>query len=228
MSNKLTFNDINKIASERNHILLTKDLEKNYKDINSLIELNCLTCNTMFKTTLRSYKNAKKTGCPNCKKIIVSNTHKGKIVSNETRILIGEKAKKRPGSLTNVVGKNHPRYKGGYGRDKNNRSNLDYVWINGVKKLCNKTFVLTGVKTHLICHHLEGWNHCLEKRYDISNGVCLSKDVHSKFHNNYGYGNNTETQFTEFCQKYYNIDWSILKENLWQSSAKLSSETITD
>lgn len=67
-------------------------------------------------------KPQKKTGCPECKKIKTSQTHKGKILSNKTRALIGEKASQRTGSLKNKFGENHPCFKGGYGRDKKTRS----------------------------------------------------------------------------------------------------------
>jgi hypothetical protein len=126
--------------------------------------------------------------------------------------LIAQKAKGRPGSLLNVTGKNHPSYKGGYGRDKNERSTLDYSWINAIKKVFNKTCVLSRVKTNLVCHHLDGWNLFPERRYDISNGVCIQKDLHKEFHNLYGYGNNTEAQFAEYCKIKHNVDWYLLKE----------------
>lgn len=224
MSKKITKKQIMLLASERNHELLEIDFEEKYKDINSRVEFKCLTCKTTFETSVRSYKNAKKTGCPNCKKIMTSKTHKGKVIREETRALIGEKASQRAGSLKGQFGSNHPRYKGGYARDFQNPSSLDYVWKNAIKKLYKNTCVLTGVKTNLVCHHLESWNNCPERRYDISNGVLIAKIVHNQFHTEYHFGNNTETQFAEFCKKYYNVDWLILKENFWQSSAKLSSE----
>lgn len=179
------------------------------------MKFKCLTCNTDFNTTVKSYKNAKKTGCPNCKKLIASKTHTNKIVSEKTRALIGQKAHQRPGSLLNVTGENHPRFKGGYARDQVNRSTKDYLWLNGVKKLCKNTCVLTGTTTNLVCHHLEAWNSCPERRYDITNGVCINKVIHKEFHDLYHYGNNTEAQFAEFCQIKYNVDWYALKIKIY-------------
>ena len=34
--------------------------------------------------------------------------------------------------------------------------------------------------------------------------ICISKDVHTQFHNEYGYGDNTPSQWNEFVSKYYN------------------------
>lgn len=34
-------------------------------------------------------------------------------------------------------------------------------------------------------------------------GICLAEDVHKKFHNLYGYGNNTVAQFKDFVQSFY-------------------------
>ena len=120
------------------------------------MKFKCLTCHANFETTVHSYKNAKKTGCPTCKQLITSKTHSGKIISKETRLLIGQKASQRPGSLLGVTGENHPRFSGGYGRDFNNRSTLDYKWINEIKHLFQRSCALTGSKTELVCHHLEG------------------------------------------------------------------------
>lgn len=214
MSKKLTRIDIEQLASERNHILLNaENFDATYKNVNSEINMYCNTCGLNFNSTVHRYKNSKKTGCPNCKKIKTSLTHKDKQVSEETRKLIGEKASKRPGSLTKKFGEEHPRWKGGYGRDKNNRSTNDYIWINAVKAVYNKTCVLTGKKTNLHVHHLEGWNSAPDRRYDITNGVVLHKEVHLAFHAEYKYGNNTENQFAEFCNKRYNLNWFELKNS---------------
>ena len=42
----------------------------------------------------------------------------------------------------------------------------------------------------------------LQDSYDST--ICIHKDVHVKFHNEYGYGNNTSTQWKEFLNKYFN------------------------
>lgn len=39
---------------------------------------------------------------------------------------------------------------------------------------------------------------CLELHYKYGLGVCLTNDMHDKFHTIYGYGNNTPKQFDEF------------------------------
>lgn len=99
MSNKLTKEQLIELAAKRNHTLICTDFDKEYNNVYSQLRFRCLTCSTEFETRVNSYKNAKKTGCPGCKKITTSQTHKGKIVSQETRALIGKKASERPGFL---------------------------------------------------------------------------------------------------------------------------------
>ncbi len=218
MSKRLTKTEIENLALTRNHVLITPNFEEVYKSVKSTLTFQCLTCQSTFECTVHSYKNAKKTGCPECKKVKVSETHKGKILSKETRSLIGEKASQRTGSLTNKFGENHPRFKGGYGRDKKTRSTADYCWINGIKKLYNRTCVLTGAKTNLECHHLDSWNNVIDRRYDLTNGVLIASEIHDAFHKTYGYGNNTEAQFAEFCKNRYNADWFEMKQKIFNES----------
>jgi hypothetical protein len=100
MSQKLTKAHIEDLASNRNHVLITSNFEEVYKSVKSILTFKCLTCQSTFQCTVHSYKNAKKTGCSECKKVKTSQTHKGKILSNETRALIGKKASQRPGELS--------------------------------------------------------------------------------------------------------------------------------
>jgi len=214
MTKKLTQAELEQLAKERNHALICSDFSNEYKNVHSTMKFRCLTCNTEFKSTVHSYKNAKKTGCPTCKKESISTAQTNKIVSEQTRKLIGTKVSARPGSLVNVKGENHPRYKGGYGRDTTRPSTVDYEWMNAVKKRCNFSCVITGSKTNIVCHHLEAWNSRPELRYVISNGICLRRDLHKEFHDLYKYGNNTEEQFADYCQKKHSIDWYKLKKKL--------------
>nr|AWX53464.1 hypothetical protein [Scotinosphaera sp. NIES-154] len=217
MSNKLTKTQIENLAFSRNHLLITPNFTEVYKNVKSVLTFECLTCHSTFECSVHSYKNARKTGCPECKKIKTSQTHKGKILSNETRALIGEKASQRTGSLKNRFGENHPCFKGGYGRDKKTRSTLDYCWINGIKKLYNRKCVLTETKTNLECHHLDSWNQAIDRRHDLKNGVLITHEIHKTFHKTYGYGNNTEAQFSAFCKNVYNVDWFEMKKQFWSS-----------
>ena len=54
---------------------------------------------------------------------------------------------------------------------------------------------------NLVAHHLEGYNWCIEKRFDVDNGVVLCDKCHKLFHKEYGYGNNTKEQFNIFLKK---------------------------
>lgn len=52
----------------------------------------------------------------------------------------------------------------------------------------------------LNAHHLDGYNWCVERRFDISNGITLCEECHKEFHRQFGYKNNTEQQFEEFMR----------------------------
>lgn len=140
------------------------------------------------------------------------------MLSEETKSKIGAQNSQKIGSLTGKTGEQHPRYKGGYARDLTQKSHADYAWINGVKSLYGRVCVLTKSKTDIVVHHLDGWNMFeappTDKRYDITNGVTLSRQVHKQFHVEYGFGNNTEEQFAEFCQKNYGFDWFAFKRSI--------------
>lgn len=55
-----------------------------------------------------------------------------------------------------------------------------------------------------IVHHLDGWDWCYSGRYDPNNCVLVCSECHKRFHNIYGYGQNTRYQFDSFLRLYYN------------------------
>jgi hypothetical protein len=97
MSKKTSKEDIMKLAAERNQELINSDkFDEIYQNVDPKMDF-CCVCKTScagntFSTPIRSYKNAKKTGCPECQKAVTSETHTGKEVSAETRAKIGKKA----------------------------------------------------------------------------------------------------------------------------------------
>ena len=174
--------------------------------------LQCQTCLTQWSPTVHSYLNSKKTGCPGCKKLAISKAQTKKKVSEWTKKLIGEKASQRPGSLKGVTGPDHPAYKGGMARDLKNPSTADYIWKSSIRKLFQGKCALTGIKHNLVAHHLNGFNRFPEQRYDLRTGVLITQNLHKLFHDSYGYGNNTEHQWAEFCKTHYDVNWDELKQ----------------
>lgn len=59
-------------------------------------------------------------------------------------------------------------------------------------------------------HHLDGYDWCVERRTDDTNGVTLCKSCHLNFHVKYGRGNNTQEQFEEW------IGYSIEKLDVYE------------
>lgn len=131
------------------------------------------------------------------------------MVSPQTRQKISKKATGRKGSLKGVYGKNHPAFKGTPSRDFHNPSTDYYIWINAVRERVGRYCCVAGSKKDLVVHHLYGWNAYPDLRYDITNGIVLTKQIHKEFHDKYGYGNNTKEQFIHFLKEHYNMEISI-------------------
>ena len=94
--------------------------------------------------------------------------------------------------------------------NKTRHNSLEYrKWMRDVFRKDNYTCALTGIrgKGNIVAHHLDGWNWCIEKRYDISNGITLRKEIHELFHKIYGLGDNTKEQFEEFKIRYLNKEF---------------------
>ena len=80
------------------------------------------------------------------------------------------------------------------------RNSIEYdEWRWAVyKRDGNKCRVCKERKDPMVAHHLDGFNLFPEKRFDVNNGVTLCDKHHISFHTNYGFGNNTKSQFEEY------------------------------
>lgn len=215
MSHRLTQADITPVCESRNHKILDFS---SYTGVKSKVQFQCFTCGNSFTTSVTSYLNSKKTGCPHCKKISISFHQRGKEVSPETCKKLSIKAKGRKGTLKDRFGPDHPAFKGNLGRDFKNLSYVYYQWRNQVKAIFDRKCPFTG-SAKVAVHHLDSWDWCEEKRYEVSNGICISWDLHKQFHDTYGYGNNTQEQFWEFVETQFGTAISSqVQSTLWKGS----------
>nr|YP_009184751.1 putative DNA endonuclease [Oogamochlamys gigantea]ALO62838.1 putative DNA endonuclease [Oogamochlamys gigantea] len=120
---------------------------------------------------------------------------------------VSKKLKGRPSPKKGKVYKSKDRQKpdGMRNRDWEKNPALYEAWILCVKSRDGFKCIVTGETTHLETHHLDGFDWAEQKRYDVKNGVTLSKKVHKQFHKQYGSGKNTVEQFEDFLAKNYNI-----------------------
>ena len=215
MSRRLTEADLTPICKARNHEVLDFS---GYTSVKSKVQFQCYTCGNPFTTSVASYLNSKKTGCPCCKKTSISLRHSGKTVSPETCQKLSIKAKGRKGTLSGKFGPDHPAFKGKMGRDFKNLSFVYYQWKKQVREHFEWKCPFSGA-ARTVVHHLDSWDWCEEKRYDPSNGICISRELHKQFHDKYGYGRNTSSQFWEFIETQFGKAISSqVQSTLWKGS----------
>jgi hypothetical protein len=115
--------------------------------------------------------------------------------------------KRGPDKKPRKSGPEHGNYIHGEGKSRPYNYKKQSAWKEGVlRRYQFSCFITKQNSGKLQCHHLESWDSSPDRRYDITNGVALTPEVHSQFHKLYGHGANTTAQFEEFCRQHYNID----------------------
>ena len=72
-------------------------------------------------------------------------------------------------------------------------------WRNSIFAKYDYRCGICSIRTkNLNAHHLDSFHAFPEKRFDVSNGVCLCSEHHRMFHKQYGIRNNTQSQFFEY------------------------------
>lgn len=80
---------------------------------------------------------------------------------------------------------------------------LDVIWAKRVKELAGFRCDISGsLQGPFSSHHLYSYADNRDKRVELSNGVCIRRDLHLEFHKKYGFGNNTPQQYQEFKEWY--------------------------
>jgi hypothetical protein len=84
--------------------------------------------------------------------------------------------------------------------DRIKRHKLSEVseWRKSIFNRDNYSCVICSSKKKLNAHHLDSWHWCVDKRFDINNGVTLCNLCHKEFHKLYKYKNNTSIEFHEY------------------------------
>jgi len=133
-------------------------------------------------------------------------------------------------AIRNRSGKFHVNWKGGITPLQAHLRMSIMPWKRDSKKYCNYKCVITGERFDIVHHlygfdlildetmRLENLpvyenitdytademkrleKRCLDLHYKYGFGVCLTKDMHKKFHAIYNYGKNTPEQFEEFLR----------------------------
>ncbi len=110
---------------------------------------------------------------------------------------------------------NHWNWKGGLTgyRKKHKKST---TWSRNVKKLYDNTCVVTGQTHSLVSHHLNAFTTYTDNRDELSNGVCISSDIHKEFHQKYDSykGTCTKEDFVEFYSIKTGRDFKKILENI--------------
>lgn len=98
-------------------------------------------------------------------------------------------------------GMDNPAWKGGVSPENELQRKISQytIWRDSVFTRDGYTDQKTKVKGGtLVAHHILNFSSHKELRFDVNNGITLSKDSHNEFHKKYGKVNNTKEQLIEF------------------------------
>ncbi|NGT56613.1 HNH endonuclease [Clostridium perfringens] len=101
-----------------------------------------------------------------------------------------------------VIGEKHPSWNPNKTRlqrqkDRKLKENKDFILycLKRDNYTCQHCYTKSG---KLNVHHLDGYSWCIEKRFDVDNGITLCEKCHKEFHHIYGFNHSTKEQFIEF------------------------------
>jgi hypothetical protein len=181
---KLQFEKTLLTIEERGHIYV----EGTYVNRESKLTVYCIFHDKLLETTFTNY-NRSKTGCLFCGRKIVSKALTGRIFNDETIVLMRDAANNRP------LRGGRPRRWRETTAYRNYRQKVMEFWKNEC--------AITGYKNQsneqiLVVHHLISANSNDELVLNPLNGIVIQDYLHVKFHNSFGYRNNTIQQFKDF------------------------------
>ena len=206
-------------------LLTTKEeYESNGMNVLSKLEIKC-KCGKTFPKSFNKFKDKNQRQCKECGIKKLSDAHKGKKPSEETRKKLSEASK----------GKKHPNWKGGRTSISNHLREYIKPWKKDSMKYSDYKSVISEKPFKHIHHVNKNFSEILELTFKISNieikdtieeytseeleklekiclmlhylfgpGVCLTEEEHKLFHSLYGKHDNTKEQFEEFKHRFQN------------------------
>lgn len=125
--------------------------------------------------------------------------------SAECREAISKANSGKNNGMYGITGELHPAWNPDYDSNLNIKYRKDYKTTRWRKEVYNRDKHTCQVCNdssggNLVAHHLDGWNWHISGRYDLNNGITLCANCHNEFHKQYGYGDNTKEQFSQYLE----------------------------
>lgn len=156
------------------------------KDNRKIKYWNCqCDCGNIVVVRANDLKGGATKSCGCLRNESVKKTHTGRKRSEETKRKISEAHKGKCKEY--MRGENNPNWNPNLTDEERDLRRLNpehKQWAKEIKKQANYTCDCCGKcgSGDLVSHHLYCVKHFPERRYDITNGVCLCEQCHIKFH----------------------------------------------